>query len=246
MKSRLLLVIVAFALSGCVPATDSSESEPDVIVDPAGTIGITYPNLDVATPEVVFDNEYLLVQQLRSQPGVWSGEHGHAGNQFGVSFGAATTQLIVGDEQTTNTAEAGDFFWVDAVESHNHRQISEEPRYLFVATIKRSPSYAIGVDPATVTFEGYPNDPGELVLDNDMAIVRRFDIEPEYWAGSHSHAGNELTIMITDATAKVVVGEEESDVSFETRDIIWTDAGVLHDHGNTGDSTTSFYVIKLR
>ncbi len=247
MKSVLLPVAFATALlTGCAPATESSAPEPEPAIDPAATIGVTYPGRDVPRPEVVFENEYVIVQQLLTQPGVWSGVHGHAGNQFGVSFGAGVTQTVTDSEETTTTRAADEFFWIAAVESHNHRQTSEEPRYVYVVTIKRSPSYVMGTDPAAVTFEGYPNDAGELVIDNEMAIVRRFDTEPEYWTGLHSHDGNEMAIMLTDATVMYEVGEERREVSFAARDTIWTDAGVEHDHGNTGDSTMSFYVIKLR
>ena len=244
MKIERLVLASSLVLFGCVTEQPPAESEP--LIDPAATVGVTYPNMDVPTPEVIFENEFIMVQQMLTQPGVWSGEHGHAGNQFVVSFGAGTTQVVTNTEETTRSRVAGEFSWVEAVDEHNHRQISEEPRYVFVATLKASPSYAMGTDPASVTHEGYPEIPGELILNNDLVIVRRFDVEPGQWSGWHTHDGNELTIMLTDQVAAVVVGDEENDASFEERDMIWTDAGVEHNHVNAGESTGSFYVIKLR
>ncbi len=77
-----------------------------------------YPN---ATAEVVFENDQVVVQRVVQEADQWSGEHSHAGNQIAVVLKGATLTYKQGGEESTRTFEAGEVFWVDAVEAHDHK-----------------------------------------------------------------------------------------------------------------------------
>ena len=76
-----------------------------------------YPN---ESADVVLENDLVIVQQLAFEPGVWVGEHGHAGGQLVVVLQSGTMTYREGDEETQKTFAAGDVFVVEPTDAHDH------------------------------------------------------------------------------------------------------------------------------
>lgn len=96
-----------------------------VLVIGAGILGLagwvlalqqTYPNVSV---EKVLENDRVLVERVAGQPGQWTGEHSHPGNQLVVILKGGTTTFREGGEEREETSKDGDVFWLDAV-THDH------------------------------------------------------------------------------------------------------------------------------
>lgn len=78
----------------------------------------TYP--EAGAPEVVFENDRIIVQRLKMEPGSWSGEHPHAGNQLVVALDRTTMAYRAGGEEWEETLEPGTVFWVESTAAHDH------------------------------------------------------------------------------------------------------------------------------
>ena len=76
----------------------------------------TYPNVSV---EKVLENDRVLVERVKGQPGQWTGEHSHPGNQFAVILKGGTTTAREGGKEREVTSKDGDVIWLDAV-THDH------------------------------------------------------------------------------------------------------------------------------
>lgn len=83
---------------------------------------LSYPDAD--DPAVVLDNDHVVVQKFKSQPGNWVGMHKHGGNQLVVILEDATLMYKVGGKEEEKVYKAGDVFWIDAVE-HDHKAITQ-------------------------------------------------------------------------------------------------------------------------
>lgn len=83
---------------------------------------ISYPNAE--DPEVVLENEHVVVQKLDTGPSDWVGLHKHAGNQLVVIIGDSKMLYNENGEETERTFKAGDVFWIDAVE-HDHKPLTD-------------------------------------------------------------------------------------------------------------------------
>lgn len=81
-----------------------------------------YPN--ISEPEVVLDNERVVVQRVEFQPGAWSGEHSHEGNQLVVLLDDVEMLYRSAEGENTVAFERGHVYWVDAV-THDHRTQGE-------------------------------------------------------------------------------------------------------------------------
>ncbi len=76
----------------------------------------TYPNVSV---EKVLENDRVLVERVKGQPGQWAGEHSRPGNQFVVLLKGGTTTIREGGKEREESSKDGDVFWLDAV-THDH------------------------------------------------------------------------------------------------------------------------------
>jgi quercetin dioxygenase-like cupin family protein len=76
----------------------------------------TYP---AASPEIVLENDRVIVQRVKAAPGQWVGEHSHGGNQLVVFLKASTVTQREGDKEWEETRKQGEVLWLDAV-THDH------------------------------------------------------------------------------------------------------------------------------
>jgi quercetin dioxygenase-like cupin family protein len=92
-----------------------------------GVVGILYaqqkyPN--APEPAVVLDNDQVVVQHMKLEPGDWVGEHSHKGNQLVVSLSKMRLIYKEGGKETEKAFEVGDVMWVDATK-HDHKALTK-------------------------------------------------------------------------------------------------------------------------
>ena len=82
-----------------------------------GGMAQAYPDMPA---DIVFENDHVVVQTLRSELSEWAGEHSHAGNQLAVALTGGTIMYREGGEETPRTFEKGEVWWIEATEAHDH------------------------------------------------------------------------------------------------------------------------------
>jgi len=76
----------------------------------------------------------------------------------------------------------------------------------------------------------YPDaDDPAVVLENEHVIVQKFANQPGNWVGMHKHAGNQLVVILEDATLTYKEGDKEEEKVYKAGDVFWIDA-LEHDH----------------
>lgn len=97
----------------------------------------TFPNIPL---ELVLENDRMIVQRLRIEPGQWTGAHGHPGNQVYVVIKGGTWSERRGMESAPSVSvQAGSVGWVDAVdvrEAHELGNTGDTTIELVLVTIK--------------------------------------------------------------------------------------------------------------
>jgi len=89
----------------------------------------------------------------------------------------------------------------------------------------------------------YPNAPAEVVFENDQVVVQRLVQEAGKWTGEHSHAGNQVAVILTGGTTTFKEGGEETEQTNKAGDVLWVDA-VTHDHKSDTDAEAILITIK--
>jgi quercetin dioxygenase-like cupin family protein len=92
-----------------------------------------YPNL---TANVVLENDQVIVQQVTAEPGNWAGDHSHGGNQLAVVLQGASMTYREGGEETVETYEDGDVYWVEETAAHDHSITGDAAWDGYVITLK--------------------------------------------------------------------------------------------------------------
>lgn len=92
----------------------------------------------------------------------------------------------------------------------------------------------------------YPNNTGEVVLENDRVVVQRFVFEPGEWLGEHSHPGNAIVVILKGGEMTGRQGDWEGVLTLEDGSVVWQEATEAHDHGNTGDNPIELLVITFK
>lgn len=94
--------VIYVTLKGDTPIASDVEHAPQ-----------TYPNL---SPDLILENERMIVQRVFVEPGQWTGLHGHPGNQVYVQISEGTwserSDVVQSDQPVA--LEAGSVEWLDA------------------------------------------------------------------------------------------------------------------------------------
>jgi mannose-6-phosphate isomerase-like protein (cupin superfamily) len=98
----------------------------------------TFPNIPL---ELVLENDRMIVQRLRIEPGQWTGAHGHPGNQVYVVIKGGTWSERRGGMESAPSVSlpAGSVGWVDAVDvgvAHELGNTGDTTIELVLVTIK--------------------------------------------------------------------------------------------------------------
>ncbi len=211
--SVLTLLLLAFV--ACAPGEEQAEEQATL----AKSVGQIYPNLAAPT---VFENDALVAQRAVFEPGQWTGEHSHPGNQVVVVLTAATVIYREAGEETETTYEAGQIVWLDAVQAHDHTSKDASAEAIIV-TLSDAP---MGGGMA----QEYPNIMPALAFENDRIIGQTMTSEPDDWAGEHSHDGNQLVVVLRGGTMIYRENGEETEVTYADGEVFWIDAVAAHDH----------------
>ncbi len=89
----------------------------------------------------------------------------------------------------------------------------------------------------------YPASSPETVLENDHVIVQRVKGTPGQWVGEHTHAGNQLAVILKGGTTTFRAGDEERTETSKAGDVFWIDA-VTHDHA--AKTATELLLITIK
>ena len=97
-----------------------------------------YPDI---TPELVLENDRMIVQRVQLLPGQWTGIHGHPGNQVYVCIrGGSWSERRGGPEPGQSTSvQAGSVGWLDSRDVHEGHDIGntgDTPIEYVLVTIK--------------------------------------------------------------------------------------------------------------
>jgi len=233
-RSRLALSLAAlFVFTACPPAEEPADQPAAEMAAEAMPAGQVYPNLPVPT---VFENARVVAQRLEAGPGVWAGEHAHAGNQLVVVLNGGTITYRQDGQDTETTYTDGQVFWVDAVAAHDHA--AKDLGASIVLTLADAPA---GGGMA----QTYPNATPTVAFENDRAVAQRFTSEPGVWTGEHSHAGNQLVVVLKGGTIIYREAGQETEVTYTDGQVFWIDAVAAHDHASK-DTGLDAVVITLK
>ncbi len=220
-----VLMALALVLSACGQGEQQAGEESAQVAGMVAAEGAqVYPNV---TASVVFDNEGYIAQKTVWQPGVWSGEHGHPGNQLAIAMNNGTLTYREGGAERDVAFTTGQVIWVDAVETHDHAA-KGGPLEALLITLK---SHGMG---GMATGQQYPSLTTHVVLENDHVIVQHLAAETGKWAGEHSHPGNQLAVVLKGGTTMYREGGEERQVTRETGEVFAVPATQAHDHTAVG------------
>jgi len=98
----------------------------------------TYPNIPL---ELLLENDRVIVQRVRVEPGQWSGIHSHPGNQVYIDIkGGIWSERRSGVQSPASLySEPGSVGWVDAVElgvGHEFGSVGDTTIDLVLVTLK--------------------------------------------------------------------------------------------------------------
>jgi len=98
----------------------------------------TYPDI---SPELLLDNDRMIVQRVQLEPGRWTGIHGHPGNQVYIVIKGGTWSERRGGAESGQSAamEAGSVGWVDSQdirEGHDVGNTGDSTIEFVLVTIK--------------------------------------------------------------------------------------------------------------
>jgi len=110
---------------------------------------------------------------------------------------------------------------------------------------------AVDDDSFLLTYPNLDNPGGEVLFENEHAIVQRFLVGAGEWEGLHSHPGNQVYVHVKGgywsgrAGGKLVYADSHS----EDGSVGWMDAIPLserHESGNTGDAPIDLIWVTLK
>ena len=160
----------------------------------AAQYGPLYANL---RGEVVLDNPRVFVQKFVVLPGQSTGLRTLPGDQLQVFIKGGVLTSVAGRSALWRD---GRVVWHGAGESADagSTNTGSTPIEMIWVTLKPvTPSLAsAGGASGKYHYLNYPNIPGEDLLENDLVIVQRFNVNPGQWEGVHAHHPDMLYIHI--------------------------------------------------
>lgn len=115
-----------------VTLKDDAPIAPD-----AGHAPQVFPNIPL---DLILENDRMIVQRVRVEPGQWTGVHSHPGNQVYVNIKDGTWSERGGEQAAPSTiVQAGSVGWVDALdisEGHERGNTGDTTLEFVLVTIK--------------------------------------------------------------------------------------------------------------
>jgi beta-alanine degradation protein BauB len=221
-----------------------------VAAAPPATAGIrSYSNL---TGRVVLNDERVLVQAFRIQPGQSTGRHSHH-DQALLVFVKGGVLKSEADGRATLWRD-GRVVWLEPSTRADEGNSNAGPAPIdFMEVILKplSPLADAASKKSDYGYLAYPNIPGEDVLENDRVIVQRFAMNPGEWEGVHPHHPNTLYIFIKGGQwmSRTINPPSEIVGNSPDGDVAWMpaiDIGAGHQSGNIGTTPSDVVWIALK
>ena len=214
---------------------------------------LNYPNLDDPDGEVIFNNEYVVLQKLIVGPGEWEGVHSHPGNQIYVHIkGGYWSGRMHGElEYEKEFSPNGSVGWMGAIpieDRHDSGNSGDEPIELIYVTLKRDTSEEERGD---TKLQIYPYVDLELLFDNHRFFVQKVILNPGEWEGPHFQAGRQISIIIKGG---LISSKRNGEYLFRAReispgDVEWLESESPNDtfeRGNEGKETIEYVLVTIK
>jgi predicted metal-dependent enzyme (double-stranded beta helix superfamily) len=199
--------------------------------------------------EVLLENERLRVETFSIGPGQSTGPHSRAAGRLLVIIKGGV--LVSNSSQRATLWKDGSVFWQsEGVPDTGSTHIGTAPMQLIWVTPKPVTVKSSQADSET-QYLGYPNVPGEDLLENEMLIVQRFVLNPGQWEGVHAHGPNSLYIFVRGGQwiSKTYTNPKQASGDSPDGSVGWmppTDIGEGHQSGNVGKHPSEVVWVILK
>jgi len=214
---------------------------------------LNYPNLDDPDGEVIFNNEYAVLQRLVVGPGEWEGVHSHPGNQIYVHIkGGYWSGRMHGElEYEKEFSPDGSVGWMGAIpieDLHDSGNSGDNPIELIYVTLKQDTSEEERGDTELQT---YPYVNLELLFDNHRFFVQKVILNPGEWEGPHLQTGRRISIVIKGG---LISSKRNGEYLFREKeispgDVEWLESkspDVIFERGNEGKETIEYVLVTIK
>ena len=214
---------------------------------------LNYPNLDDPDGEVIFNNEYTVLQKLVVGPGEWEGVHSHPGNQIYVHIKGGYWSGRMHDEleYEKEFSPDGSVGWMGAIpieDRHDSGNSGDTPIELIYVTLKQDASEEERGDTELQT---YPYVNLELLFDNHRFFVQKVMLNPGEWEGAHLQTGRRISIVIKGG---LISSKRNGEYLFRERkispgDVEWIESESPKDtfeRGNEGKETIEYVLVTIK
>ena len=214
---------------------------------------LSYPNLDDPDGEVIFNNEYTVLQRLIVGPGEWEGVHSHPGNQIYVHIkGGYWSGRMHGElEYEKEFSPDGSVGWMGAIpieDRHDSGNSGDNPIELIYVTLKQdTPEKERG----DTELQTYPYVNLELLFDNHRFSAQKVILNPGEWEGAHLQTGRQISIVIKGG---LISSKRNGEYLFRKReishgDVEWLDSespNNTFERGNEGKETIEYVLVTIK
>ena len=243
-KNKLAFILVLLANFLFAPNSNSENLSKYLL---------NYPNLDDPDGEVIFNNEYVVLQRLVVGPGEWEGVHSHPGNQIYVHIkGGYWSGRMHGElEYEKEFSPDGSVGWMGAIpieDLHDSGNSGDNPIELIYVTLKQDTSEEERGDTELQT---YPYVNLELLFDNHRFFVQKVILNPGEWEGPHLQTGRRILIVIKGG---LISSKRNGEYLFREKeispgDVEWLGSkfpDVIFERGNEGKETIEYVLVTIK
>jgi beta-alanine degradation protein BauB len=217
---------------------------------PAGASTQSSPVFAGVKGEVALENERVQVRRFILKPGQATGSHSHRDPQLLIFVRGGVLK-----EKSGRSAlwKDGRVRWFDGNGSLEESVTNTGSSDIEIVCVSLKPLAAGAAPPVhEVQPLGYPNIPGEDLLENDWVIVQRFVVNPHQWEGVHAHQPNMLWVHVRGgqwAARSKIEAEHAYPHASPDGSVGWmdpVDISVGHESGNVGPNPIDLIWVSLR
>jgi predicted metal-dependent enzyme (double-stranded beta helix superfamily) len=213
---------------------------------PAESSDRIYANL---AGEVLLENDRLRVERFSVGPGQSTGPHSRAAGRLLVIIKGGV--LASNYSHRATLWKDGSVFWQsEGAPDAGSTNIGTAPMQLIWVTPKPVTVKSPQADSES-QYLGYPNVPGEDLLENELLIVQRFVLKPGQWEGVHAHGPNSLYIFVRGGQwiSKTYTNPKQASGNSPDGSVGWMPPSVIgegHQSGNVGKNPSEVVWVILK
>lgn len=227
MKNVMHHLALGFMFLSCAALAGAAESSPK----PAAT-----------PPVTLLENDYVRVQEFRSQPGEKSPMHSHPGQFLVYAFTKVSGRMTTADGKVTEEKlKKGSVTWNEPVKHEVENTGAKEAHVMVVDLKKEVGSKAPkGEDPVKLDPTSY-----KVLLENDRVRVLEARVKPGTEIGMHAHPAAVLYAFNAFKVQFTTGDGAKQEVEQEAGKARWLEP-VLHSHKQLGDKTAHVLLVELK